>query len=168
MEARNTFAPILSIRMSCVLIRGPRCETCPLRQEDGPPPPPPPATDPAAYTPGQSRSDLQGIEATLPAFVKGRDRKVRFEADGTIVYEKEDGQWEPPRSIDGYVRDPNNFWRFLPLWPVCPLRLGTGVRLVNCGCMGLIMRCNDPRSTAFGRQVTYNQCAQCKLSEKNA
>ena len=66
------------------------------------------------------------------------------------------------------MREPNNSWRFLPLWPVCRLRLGTGVRLVNCGCIGLIMRCNDPRSTTFGQQVTYNQCAQCKLPEKNA
>ena len=112
------------------------------------------------------RPDLQGVQATLPAFVEGRDRPVHFEPSGAIVYEKEN--WEPPRDIDGYRRDPQDPWRFLPLWPVCALRLCTGVRLVNCGCIGVIMRCNDPRSTVLGQQVKYSQCAQCKLPEKNA
>ncbi len=162
--------PQYPYRLRLLALQPGYCHTCPLRQEDGPPPPPtplPPVPDPAAYTPGKSRPDLQGIEATLPPFVEGRDRKVHFEADGAIVYEKQEGAWEPPRAIDGYVRDPNNLWRLLPLWPVCALRLCTGVRLVNCGCIGVIMRCNSPRSTVFGQQVKYSQCAQCKVPEKN-
>jgi hypothetical protein len=114
--------------------------------------------------PSQPRPDLHGIETTLPAFVEGRDRKVHFEANGAIVYEKEG--WEPPRDVDGYVRDPGDPWRLLPLWPICALRLATGVRLANCGCVGVIMRCNDPRSPLFGQQVKYGQCAQCKTPEK--
>ena len=121
-----------------------------------------PPTLPILKTP---RPDLQSIQTTLPAFVAGRDRPVHFEPDGSIIYDK-DG-WEPPRDIDGYTRDPQNAWRFLPLWPVCRLRLATGVRLANCGCVGVIMRCNDPRSPVFGQQAAYNQCAGCKPLERN-
>jgi hypothetical protein len=62
------------------------------------------------------------LEATLPPFVPGRDRPVHFEPDGTIVYDKTDDDWEPPRSIDGYLRDPDNKWHFTPLWPPCIFR----------------------------------------------
>ncbi len=116
-----------------------------------------PSTLPILSTP---RPDLQAIQTTLPAFVEGRDRPVRFENDGSIIYDK-DG-WEPPRDIDGYRRDPQNAWRFLPLWPVCPMRLATGVRLLNCGCVGVIMRCNHPQASTFSQQVTYAQCETCR------
>ena len=60
------------------------------------------------------------------------------------------------------MRDPNDPWRFLPLWPVCRQRLCTGVRTAVCGCVSVIMRCNNPKSGHFGKQVTYDQCADCK------
>ena len=69
---------------------------------------------------------------------------------------------EPPRDIDGYQRDPTNAWRFLPLWPVCPMRLATGVRLLNYGCVGVIMRCNHPQASTFSQQVSYPQCETCR------
>ena len=80
--------------------------------------------DPAAYTAGQPRPDLAAIELTLPA----PDDKERifarpiFEPDGAITYPKREEDWEPPQNINGYVRDPNNAWRFLPLWLPCALR----------------------------------------------
>ena len=109
------------------------------------------------------RTDLQGIEATLPPFVEGRDRPIRFALDGTITYDKVEGVWEPPRDLEGYVRDPQDAWRFQPLWPICRLRLCTGVRLAACGCVGVIMRCNNPQSPAFGQQMPYKMCAECKV-----
>ncbi len=113
-------------------------------------------------TPGVPRPDLQAVELTLPPFVEGRDRPVHFEADGSIVYDKAEGDWEPPRDIDGYQRDPTNAWRFLPQWPVCRARIMTAVRLVNCGCIGLITRCNHPQTSTFTQQVFYDQCKGCQ------
>ena len=84
----------------------------------------PPIPDPAAYTPGRPRPDLQAIELTLPPCGPAQrtfDRPV-FAPDGAIVYAKREGDWEPPRDINGYVRDPDNAWRFLPLWLPCGLR----------------------------------------------
>ena len=117
--------------------------------------------DPAAYTPGRPRPDLQAIELTLPPYQEGRDRKVRFEPDGSIVYEKGEGEWEPPRPINGYVRDPNNAWRFLPLWLPCSLRHASAVRLVNCGCVEIIMRCNNPACHLFADRVGHAACKTC-------
>ena len=74
--------------------------------------------DPTAYTAGQPRPDLAAIELTLPA-PDGKDRiftRPIFEPDGAITYPKREEDWEPPKDINGYVRDPNNAWRFLPLW----------------------------------------------------
>jgi len=107
------------------------------------------------------RSPLADIEHTLPVYVEKRDRKVRFETDGSITYEQEEG-WESPRDINGYERDPNNPWHFIPLWPECSLRHGVGVRYANCGCIGIIMRCNNPDAIQFGDRIGHEQCRACQ------
>lgn len=112
-------------------------------------------------TPQTNDPSLAAIEDTLPPYKEGRDRKVRFEPDGTIVYEKEDGNWEPPRDINGYQRDPNDSWRFVPLWKPCRLRHQVGVRYANCGCIGIIMRCNHPASHHFGNRLAHTDCDGC-------
>jgi hypothetical protein len=118
---------------------------------------------PQAIPPAKASSSLAAIEATLPPYKEGRDRKVRFEADGTIVYEKEQGHWEPPRDINGYQRDPENSWRFIPLWKPCALRHQVGVRYANCGCINIIMRCGHPKCPKFGDRVSHTDCADCLL-----
>jgi hypothetical protein len=148
------------------------CEACPLRKsrptkelwdriQAAKPKPPEPAPEPAPTPPGPGpvRPDLVAIETSLPPAKEGRDRKLRFESDGTIVYEK-DG-WEPPREIEGYQRDPENAWRFLPLWNICALRHQIAVRYANCGCIGIITRCNNPQCSVFMQRVSHNQCNQC-------
>ncbi len=158
--------PQYPYRLRLLALHPDHCQTCPLRQETGSPPPPPPnppeTPGPAAYTPGRPRPDLRAIELTLPPFVEGRDRPVCFDPDGTIVYEKRAGNWEPPRAINGYLRDPNNLWRFLPLWLPCQLRHQIAVRYANCGCIGLNMRCNHPQAPTFGQQVPYTTCKTCQ------
>ena len=123
--------PQYPYRLRLLALHPDHCHTCPLRQETGSPPPPPapPQTpDPAAYTPGRPRPDLQAIELTLPPHQEGRDRKVRFEPDGSIVYEKGEGEWEPPRPINGYLRDPATLGDFCHCGS--PARYGT---LRPCG-----------------------------------
>ena len=157
--------PQYPYRVRLLALRPGHCHTCPLRQETGSPPPPmpmpPPVPEPAAYTPGRPRPDLQAIELTLPPYQENRDRQVCFEPDGSIVYEKGEGEWEPPRPINGYIRDASNAWRFSPLWLPCSLRHASAVRLVNCGCVEIIMRCNNPACKLFADRVNYAACQTC-------
>jgi len=85
---------------------------------------------------------------------------LHFEEDGTIVYEQGDGD-EPPNDIDGYQRDPNDPFRFIPLWLPCQLRIQNAVRYADCGCINVIMRCNNPAIPLFGELVTHTQCQHC-------
>ena len=104
-------------------------------------------------------SQLTGLEATLPPHKEGRDRPLHFEPDGTIVYEQQEG--EPPRDINGYQRDPDNPFRFTPLWSDCRLRHQTAVRFANCGCIDVIMRCNNPALPQFADRVKHTTCQEC-------
>ena len=155
-----------------LLVETEYCETCPLRQATGtlPPPPPPtptppPATpDPAAYTPDQPRPDLKAIELTLPSPDQEQRTFPRpiFEPDGAISYPVGDNDWEPPRDISGYIRDPNNPWRFLPLWLPCGLRLPKAFLKAACGCIDINMQCNHPEAATFGQPVPYTACKTCQ------
>jgi len=112
--------------------------------------------------PATNRSVLTKLEDTLPPYKEGRDRQVQFENDGTIVYPECTGQWaEEPREINGYQRDPTDAFRFLPLWRECLLRHGIAVRYAACGCVEVIMRCNNPAATEFGTRLTWEQCRDC-------
>lgn len=109
------------------------------------------------------RPDLTVIERTLPP-PDGEERTFQrpvFGPDGTIRYPKRDGDWEPPQEPNGYRRDPNNPWHFLPLWPVCGLRLAQGFIKVACGCLGINMRCNQPKASTFGQQIAHTDCEKC-------
>jgi hypothetical protein len=106
------------------------------------------------------------IMDTLPPFVPGRDRQFHFEPDGVLIYSREEGEWEPPRPIDGFEIDANDPWRLRPLWNPCEARLHTAVRFPACGCIGLISRCNEPKAH-FMRRVTFEQCQQCPLTKRH-
>lgn len=103
---------------------------------------------------------------TLPPYKKERDRQFHFEPDGTLVYEREEGAWEPPRLADGFEADPNDPWRQRPRWRPCTARLYTAVRYPNCGCIGIITRCNEPKA-AFTQRVTPESCQHCPFQEKD-
>ncbi len=99
------------------------------------------------------------IEQTLPPYQAGRDRKIYFEPDGVIVYSTEDeGGWELPREIDGYRRDANNAYRFIPLWQPCKWRLAQGMRTPACGCINVLLQCIHPEVT---KGVRYTECENC-------
>ena len=111
------------------------------------------------------RSDLQAIQASLPKYKPGRDRRFTIESDGSIIYAEEEGEWEPPRDIKGYERDPENPWRFVPLWPVCLKRKPKGKRTGNCGCIQVTMFCKNSDSELFSEEVTHEQCQQCSVRD---
>jgi len=121
---------------------------------------------PEAYSPNVPRPDLAAISTTLPPDDASKDRTFRrpvFEPDGSIVYPHDDKDWEPPQNINGYVRDPDNQWRFLPLWLPCALRMQTAFLKANCGCIDIIMRCNNPQAPTFGQRVPSTICATCPV-----
>ncbi len=118
----------------------------------------------APFAKSIGRSRLADIGDTLPPHKEGRDRKLRFEPDGTIVYEHEEGD-EPPKDISGYQRDPNDPYRFTPLWLSCGLRQQQGVRFAVCGCIDVIMRCGNPASPMFGSRISHVVCKHCQLRQ---
>jgi hypothetical protein len=104
---------------------------------------------------------MRALANNLPPFVEGRDRPVRIEEDGVIVYTRQEGDWEPPRPINGYQQDHDNPWRFTPLWPECRYRNAVAVRLVNCGCLNVLAHCNNPESPGFSAAVLPAACLTC-------
>lgn len=106
------------------------------------------------------------LESTLPPYREGRDRKVTFEDDGTIVYAKEDGDWEPPRDISGYERDVNDPWMFHPLWPECIRQHGIAMRKSACGCINIVMRCNNRQAPHFRDVLEHTDCLACEYRQQ--
>jgi hypothetical protein len=121
--------------------------------------------------PSEPRPDLKAIALSLPveAPEKIADRTFKppiFHDDGSIEYPKGEKDWEPPRDINGYVRDPDNKWKFHPLWPVCGLRHQTAFLKANCGCIDVIMRCNNPQAPEFGQRLGHDTCIKCPVRLK--
>ncbi|MEN6367681.1 MAG: hypothetical protein ABFC88_12795 [Thermoguttaceae bacterium] len=142
------------------------CQQCPNKGDINSPKwaPSPEATPRELPRPAlNAPSKLAGIADTLSPAVAGRDRPMQVRFDGVIAYTKQSEDEEPPKDISGYERDPNNAWQFFPLWMPCDLRHQTAVRLANCGCIEVIMRCNNPACPIFGRRVSFRQCAGCLL-----
>ncbi len=139
------------------------CRACVhMHLDDAPPPPPPPSVP---------RPDLAAIALSLPAVdpIKDAERTFRrpiFHDDGSIEYPREEGSWEPPRDINGYVRDPDNDFLFHPLWLSCGLRHQTAILRPGCGCIDVIMRCNSPQSPEFGARLAHETCAKCPVRVK--
>jgi hypothetical protein len=121
--------------------------------------------DSIAYTPGVPRPDLAAIVLTLPPddCLERSFRRPIFEPDGALKYPKKEGDWEPPHVPNGYVRDKDDAWRFLPLWLPCVLRHQAAYLNANCGCIEIIMRCNHPDAKTFGRRLDAQTCKICKL-----
>ena len=120
------------------------CQACPLRQAEGTRPP---LVDPEAYTPGKLRPDLTAIERTLPP-PDGQERTFQrpvFESDGAITYPKRDGDWEPPQEPSGYIRDPNNPWRFCPCGGLADSGWHKALSKSPAGASGLPCAATSPR-----------------------
>jgi hypothetical protein len=81
--------------------------------------------------------------------------------DGSVTYAKGD-QWEPPREPNGYTRDPENAWRFIPIiWPACTLRTTKTLLKKNCGCWDFDVRCTCAECSLNTQPVTHLDCEKC-------
>jgi hypothetical protein len=90
-------------------------------------------------------------------------RPVTVNADNSIIYDKQDDEdWEPPREINGYIRDPENAWRFIPIiWPACTLRTTKTLLKKNCGCWDFDVRCTCAECSLNTQPVTHLDCEKC-------
>lgn len=89
--------------------------------------------------------------------------RARHQPDGSIQYVKRGP--EPPPDLDGYKRDPRNFWRFVPQWQACQHRLQNQF-LKSCGAIGLLTICRHPDGPKENRrEVNFNICSTCPLSK---
>jgi len=95
-----------------------------------------------------------------------RPKRYRIKSDGTIVYEHLADEWEPPKDIYGYQRDPNDPWRFTSKWPKCERREQINQQSSRCQCLKVLMRCTHPDSKCFNQQLSLDECQQCPLREE--
>jgi len=83
--------------------------------------------------------------------------------DGSIEFEKSFlDPAQKPDDIEGYVRDPDNHWRFTPKWEPCAYRL-QGVKLLSSGAIDVKMACNHPEAATYGQPVSCKTCTGCVL-----
>lgn len=113
----------------------------------------------------KTRPDLQVLQTSVRQPKRSRRaRRFTIEADGTLVYERKE-EWEPPRDLQGYVRDESDPWRFKPLWPRCLKRKPKAKRTHGCGGIQITMICRHRDSSLRDTEVTHEQCQQCQVRE---
>jgi hypothetical protein len=61
------------------------------------------------------------------------------------------------------VADENDAWHLLPLWLPCSLRYQSAYLNGNCGCVMIVMRCNNPAAKTYRQRVACDTCETCKL-----
>lgn len=86
---------------------------------------------------------------------------ARVMEDKSILFAKSEKDWEPPPEPEGYTRDPENPWRFLPAWPECKKRLQTPF-VKPCGAIRILTICNCPGCPLRREEVTVAQCESCE------
>jgi len=82
--------------------------------------------------------------------------------DGTVIYAEEFEGQTPPPEINGYVRSPDDSFRFLPQWDECQMRI-IGLRYNRVtGAINITMICNHPECKYSGRRLTVLECRSCE------
>ena len=86
---------------------------------------------------------------------KFRYRKM---SNGDIQYIK--NGVEPPPEIDGYIRDPRDYWLFHPGWVECRFR---NQREVTKPCGAIRIKSTCSHQDGPKPETSYHQCAACVL-----
>lgn len=152
---QNTSKGILNVIMTCKnpscgklnkQVNSYTCTACPLRE----------GFNEIAVQPDNIPS--------IPAY-----RIFQTEFDGTIVYDKIDGQWEPPRDITGYIRDSEDAWRFRPIiWKDCVFRDVNYFQRKSCGCLDAKYTCLNQSSPTYKQEIQHKTCENCPFLIDNS
>lgn len=87
--------------------------------------------------------------------------RPRILPDKSIVYPTKGV--EPPPDVEGYVRDPQNSFRFIPKWFSCDYRVQSQF-IKSCGNVTIKAFCGHPDSpVGQGNEVTLPICESCTL-----
>lgn len=112
------------------------------------------------FHPPTTGNPFKALELTILRYDGEREfLRPTIGDDGSIEYPRREGVVAVPDEIEGYERDPNNAYRFVPVWEPCKLR-GLGTRTKENGCIDIAAACNNPEAKQFGRPVP---CADCKV-----
>jgi len=96
----------------------------------------------------------------VPPPAKRDFKQPTIQPDGRLVYEKTG--WEPPVCPDGYHRDPNDMWAFIPMWQPCADRTFENT-VRPCGCVTVKAKCHSSESGYEGQQVPSTVCIGCPV-----
>jgi hypothetical protein len=97
-----------------------------------------------------------------------RDRDFlppRVNVDNSIEFERP-AHFELPIPPDGFTRDSNNPYRFIPNWKPCDKRLH-GVRGRPCGNVVLTSICRNEQAETFNTMVKHSICETCPMRSIN-
>lgn len=88
---------------------------------------------------------------------------ARIMPDGSVVYVKKG--WEPPPDIPGYRRDPNDKWKFLPLWVPCKTRAQVK-QMKPCGAITVLTVCTNGECPKHQQPLVLTDCANCPFRKE--
>ena len=81
--------------------------------------------------------------------------------DGSIVYPARGGQWEWPREIVGYKRDPKDPFRFTKVWEPCTHRKEVHTR-TECGQLRIVAICTCVGCPLVSKALKTPDCMNCE------
>ncbi len=88
--------------------------------------------------------------------------RIEIDPRGQVEYKKDLDDWESPRSIDGFERDPKNPNVFRPLWVPCRSRMYSIIVKDGCQCIDVLVQCIHNKPGEDGPQyVKYEDCEKC-------
>ena len=115
------------------------------------------------FHPPQVGNVFKALDLTLLRYEGREFERPTINDDGSIAYQRQDGAI--PDEIDGFQRDPENAFRFVPMWESCKLR-ALGTRAKENGCIDIAAACNNPEAKQFGRPVKCVECQVCPVRKQ--
>jgi hypothetical protein len=88
----------------------------------------------------------------------------RITPDGSMVYD--DNGLKPPSVPEGYAKS-DDAWKFLPLFPACPMREAANI-VQRCGCIKTSAMCASKESNMHGLPVMPPVCEACPVRARLA
>lgn len=116
------------------------------------------------FSPG-TKSNCPPCDAAAKQLKQITDKsfsRARFQPDGSLIYPKKG--FEPPPPIEGYVRDPGNKWKFIPIWPDCSTRARM-LQLKQCGAYNVIMVCKNAECDKAQLPLAITDCQGCPFRQ---
>lgn len=80
--------------------------------------------------------------------------------DGSFEYAKTG--FEPPPELEGFTRDPENAWRFIPQFLPCKKRIQTQF-VKQCGAITVLSICTHSKCELRQGEVKVSDCQGCPL-----